>query len=51
MERHIGKGEWQKIADRDDVIDLVLNEVQEACRRGGIERSETPQRIKIAVEL
>ncbi|CAF1148015.1 unnamed protein product [Rotaria sp. Silwood1] len=35
----------------DEFIELVLKEVQDACRKGGIERFETPQHIKTITKL
>jgi len=49
-ERHFGEKDWQKLVDDDEFNDLVLKEVQDACKKGGIERFETPQRIKVVTE-
>ncbi|UJR29514.1 hypothetical protein I4U23_010731 [Adineta vaga] len=49
-ENNFGERDWQKLVDDDAFIDLVLKEVQTACKNGGIERFETPQRVKVVTE-
>ena len=49
-EKHFGEVDWQKLLDDEEVNEEVLKEVQDACRKGGIERFETPQRVKIVGE-
>ncbi|CAF1363791.1 unnamed protein product [Adineta steineri] len=49
-EKHFGEKDWQKLVEEDEFIELVLKEVQDGCKKGGIERFETPQRIKIVTE-
>ena len=49
-EKHFGNQDWQKLVDDAEFNDRVLKDVQEACRKGGIERFETPQRVKVVLE-
>ncbi|CAF3504649.1 unnamed protein product [Rotaria sp. Silwood1] len=49
-ERHFDEKEWQKLVDNEDFVEQILKEVQDACKKAGIERFETPQRIKIVLE-
>ncbi|CAF0944544.1 unnamed protein product [Didymodactylos carnosus] len=46
-EKHFDTKEWQKLIDDEEFVGQVLKDVQEACRKGGIERFETPQRVRI----
>ncbi|CAF3068503.1 unnamed protein product [Rotaria socialis] len=49
-ERHYDEKEWQKLVDNDDLNEDILKQIQDGCKKGGIERFETPQRIKIVKE-
>ncbi|CAF1669984.1 unnamed protein product, partial [Adineta ricciae] len=49
-EKNFGEKDWHKLVNDDEFIELVLKEVQQACNKGGIERFETPQKIKIVTE-
>ncbi|CAF3741350.1 unnamed protein product, partial [Rotaria magnacalcarata] len=49
-ERHYYEKEWQKLVDNDDFNEDILKQIQDGCKKGGIERFETPQRIKIVKE-
>jgi len=49
-EKHFGEKDWQKLVDDDEFNELILKEVENACKKGGIERFETPQRIKVVTE-
>jgi len=40
----------QSLVDDQEFTDHVLNDVQNACKKGNVERFETPQRIKIVTE-
>ncbi|CAF0979618.1 unnamed protein product, partial [Didymodactylos carnosus] len=49
-EKHFDNKEWQKLIDDEDFGNQVLKDIQEACRKGGIERYETPQRVKVVAD-
>lgn len=49
-ERNFGEKDWQKLIDDDEFNEKVLQDVQDACKKGGIERFETPQRVKLVTE-
>ena len=49
-EKYFGISEWQRLVDNNDFNEQILKDVQDACRKGGIERFETPQRVKIVLE-
>ncbi len=49
-EKYFGETEWQKLVDDEEFNEQILKDVQEACQKGGIERFETPQRVKIVTE-
>ena len=49
-EKHFGERDWHKLVDDDDFNQLILKDVQDACKKGGIERFETPQRVKVVTE-
>ncbi|CAF1359072.1 unnamed protein product [Adineta ricciae] len=49
-EKYFGIREWQRLVDNNDFNEQILKDVQDACRKGGIERFETPQRVKIVLE-
>ncbi len=49
-EKHFGEKDWQKLVDNEEFNEQILKEVQDACKKGGIERFETPQRVKVATE-
>ncbi|UJR20379.1 hypothetical protein I4U23_023510 [Adineta vaga] len=49
-QKYFGETEWQKLIDDDDFNEQVLKDVQDACKKGHIERFETPQRVRIVVE-
>jgi long-subunit acyl-CoA synthetase (AMP-forming) len=38
------------LIDDEEFCEQVLKDVQEACKKGGIEKFEMPQRIKIVTE-
>ena len=39
------------MVDDEDFNKLMLKEVHTACKKGGIEKFETPQRVKVVTEL
>ncbi len=49
-EKHFGEKEWQKLVDDQEFNEHILKDIQDVCHKGGIERFETPQRIKIITE-
>ncbi|CAF3774551.1 unnamed protein product [Rotaria sp. Silwood1] len=49
-ERNFGEKEWQKLIDNEEFNEQILKDVQDACKKGSIERFETPQRVKIVTE-
>ena len=49
-EKHFGDKDWPTLVDDTEFLDRVLKDVQEACRKGGIERFETPQRVKVVLD-
>ncbi len=49
-EKYFDDKDWQKLIDEDDFREQVLKDVQEACKKGGIERFEMPQRLKIVTD-
>jgi len=49
-EKYFASRDWQNLLDDDDFNDQILKDVQEACRKGGIERFETPQRVQIVAD-
>ncbi|CAF4629503.1 unnamed protein product [Rotaria sp. Silwood2] len=49
-ERHFDEKEWQKLVDDEEFTEQILKVIQDACKKGGVERFETPQRIKIVTE-
>ncbi|CAF1577196.1 unnamed protein product, partial [Rotaria sordida] len=49
-ERHFYEKEWQKLVDNEEFVEKILKEIQNVCKNNGIERFETPQRIKIVTE-
>ncbi|CAF0948680.1 unnamed protein product [Adineta steineri] len=50
-EKHFNEKEWQKLVDNDEFNEQVLKDIQDICQKNGIEKFETPQRIKIITEL
>ncbi len=51
-EKHFDEKDWQKLIDDDDdeFREQILKDVHEACKKGGIERFEMPQRVKIVTD-
>lgn len=49
-EKYFGDKDWQKLIDDDEFLEQVLKDVHEACKKGGNENFEMPQRIKIVSE-
>ncbi len=49
-EKHFGEKEWQKLVDDEEFIEEILKDIQITCTKNGIERFETPQRVKIVTE-
>ena len=49
-EKHFGERDWTRLVAEERFNDRVLQEITEACKRGGIERFETPQKIHIVTE-
>lgn len=50
MQKHFEQSNWQRIVDEQEFLEQVLKDIHEVCRKGGIERFETPQRVKIVKE-
>ncbi|CAF1080787.1 unnamed protein product [Rotaria sordida] len=50
-EKKFNEKEWQKLIDNEEFNEQILKDVQEACKKGGIEKFETPQRVKIVTEI
>lgn len=49
-EKHFGDTEWQNLIDDGEFNAKILKEIQDACKKGAIEKFETPQRVKIVTE-
>jgi long-chain acyl-CoA synthetase len=49
-EKHFGETQWQKLVDDEEFKEQVLKDIQTACAKNGIEKFETPQRVKIVTE-
>ncbi|CAF1639846.1 unnamed protein product [Rotaria magnacalcarata] len=49
-EKNFGEKEWQKLVDDDEFNEQILRDVQDACKKGAIERFETPQRVRLVTE-
>jgi long-chain acyl-CoA synthetase len=49
-DKHFGNPDWQKLLNNTELNEQVLKDIQEACRKGGIERFETPQRAQVVGE-
>ncbi len=49
-EKHFNENDWKTLVDNEEFNNEVLKEVQDACKKGGIEKFETPQRIKIVTD-
>ncbi len=49
-EKNCNKKDWQSLVDDEKFNDEVLKEIQDACKKDGIEESETPQRIKVVTD-
>jgi len=46
----LNENDWKTLVDNEEFNNEVLKEVQDACKKGGIEKFETPQRIKIVTD-
>ena len=49
-EKFFATRDWPNLLDDEKFTEQVLKDVQKACRKGGIERFETAQRLKIVSE-
>ncbi len=49
-EKHFGDNEWQQFVDDEEFLEQIIKDIQEICKKNGIERFETPQRVKIVTE-
>ena len=49
-EKYFSEKDWQKLIDDEEFKEQVLKDVQEACKKGGIEKFEVPTRVKIVTD-
>ncbi|CAF1093575.1 unnamed protein product, partial [Didymodactylos carnosus] len=49
-DKYFNTKEWQKLLDDEKFNEKILKDVQDACRKGGIERFEIPQKIKVVAD-
>lgn len=49
-EKHFNEKDWKKLADDEEFNGKILEKVHDACKDNGIEKFETPKRIKIVTE-
>ncbi|CAF1425087.1 unnamed protein product [Adineta steineri] len=49
-QRNFGEKQWQNLLDDEKFNDMIIKNLQDICKKNGIEKFETPQRIKIVNE-
>ncbi|CAM4811169.1 unnamed protein product [Rotaria magnacalcarata] len=49
-EKHFGNRDWQKMVDDQEFNEQILKEIQDACKKGGIQSFEMPQRVRVVTE-